>query len=282
MNYVDLSICCKTLLNYIDDDFLSGHEEMCVQNFLSYIKKNEDIELKYDNDKILVPEDCKQYEFFCEYLKKSDDDYSAKDCAYIALRRVGIPPISAMSLGSLEKTIRELIKDKSYIKRIKGNINVLCVDINTAHRVATHPDVLMLIEKQIKKAEASHDNSVDWQAYESQKKKIEYLDCLTDIQNDESYIAHLLSENEKLNLMVKAIYDLFFTEFDFDKYESYYNEMMLLADAWDFGERYQELYEIFSTPNYKYEFYKKNMHDGLLELVSDKIAEKIVKKLNNN
>lgn len=282
MEYIDISICCKTLLAYFDEDFMYGHEEMCVQNFISYIKKNEDVELKYDNDKILVPEVCSQDKFIYEYLKKTEEDFSAKDCAYIALHRLGVPPIEAMSLGSLEKTVRGLIKDKAYIKRINGRVNTLCVDKDTARNISSHPDLVVLIEKQIKKAEISHENSTAWRAYEFEKKKIAYLDYLSDSDNDDNYTRYLLSDDEKNNLMVKAIYGLFFTDFDFEKYESYYEEMMLLADAWDFGERYQELYDIFSKPNYKYEFYQNTKQDELFEALTDKIAEKILRKIEKN
>lgn len=281
MKYVDITKCYTTLMTYIDEDFVQGHEENCKNHFLNYIKEKNQNEIKYEGKDILVPEEFFSKQYITEYIKKTDYDFSAKDCAYMALHRLGIPPIEAMSRESLEKLIRELLKDKAYIKRMNGKNNTLCVDKFTACDIISHPEVVKLIEKQIKKAEVSHKDTVTWRAYEFENKKIAHLDSLSDVEEAGCYSKHYLAEDEKTNLMVKALYGLFFTDFDFEKYESYQEEMMLLDDAWDFGERYQELYDIFSAPNYKYEFYQKTKQDELFETLADKMAEKIMKKIEN-
>lgn len=71
--------------------------------------------------------------------------------------------------------------------------------------------------------------------------------------------------------MVKAIYGKLFTDFNFEKYENYLNEMQLLYDNWDFGKRYQELYDLFHTPNYNFEFYDNVVNDDILDALADKI-----------
>lgn len=57
------------------------------------------------------------------------------------------------------------------------------------------------------------------------------------------------------------------------------DEIDLLYDNWDFQERYQELYDIFHSSNYRGEFYQFKPDSNFMELLSDKIAEKIIKKL---
>jgi hypothetical protein len=55
--------------------------------------------------------------------------------------------------------------------------------------------------------------------------------------------------------------------------------MSTLNEEWDFGERYQELYDIFNSTNYKNQFYALNPQSEFLDVLAEKIAEKIIKKM---
>ena len=79
--------------------------------------------------------------------------------------------------------------------------------------------------------------------------------------------------------MLEALYNSLFSAFDFEKYEKYYDEMTMLDENWDFGERYQELYSIFNSPDYKNQFYNLNPQSGFLDVLAEKIAEKILEKV---
>jgi hypothetical protein len=79
--------------------------------------------------------------------------------------------------------------------------------------------------------------------------------------------------------MVKAIFSKLFTGFDTDKYNRLYNEWRELENNHDFGERYQELKNIFNSTNFNNEFFRFEPNDYLLNVLADKISEKIIKKL---
>ena len=152
-----------------------------------------------------------------------------------------------MSIGSLEKKIREIYREQKehvYIKRSRGKGNVACVDRRTADKILLLPEVIQLIKKQTIKAESNHDDTVEWRAYEISKAKMEYLDSLSMEDDYNGNYISLLTQDKKSNLMLEALYNSLFSAFDFEKYEKYYDEMTMLDENWDFGERYQELYGI--------------------------------------
>ena len=79
--------------------------------------------------------------------------------------------------------------------------------------------------------------------------------------------------------MIKAIFEKFFTRFDIKKYNSLYNEWARLEETQDFSLRYQQLKDIFNSPNFNNEFYRFNPSDDVLDLFADRVAEKVLKKL---
>ena len=60
---------------------------------------------------------------------------------------------------------------------------------------------------------------------------------------------------------------------------SLYNEWAHLEEIQDFSQRYQTLKDIFISPNYKNEFYHFDPSDDVLDLFAEKVASKIMKKL---
>ena len=228
------------------------------------------------------------YSFIDDYFVKNTYDFSAQDCAHMALSRVGIPPIESMSVESLEKTIRDVFEeynDKVYIKRSKKNAETLCVGWNTACAILEHSTVKELIQKQIGKAEnkaSKQCSKIAWRAYEFEKQKIDSLEAMNSSVNEEDGISHAeLSDAEKTNLMVEALFNNLFTNVDFEKYKRDFDEMELLYDNWEFGERYQELYDIFHAPHFNWEYYKLNMDNPVIDALADKIAERIIKMTGN-
>ena len=64
-----------------------------------------------------------------------------------------------------------------------------------------------------------------------------------------------------------------------EKFNSLYNEWAHLEEIQDFSQRYQTLKDIFISPNYKNEFYHFDPSDDVLDLFAEKVASKIMKKL---
>lgn len=284
MSYVCISKVYEKFLIHINEELLTKNIiEGCKSNILDYIKRVAPDAIMENEDRLLVEETLISRGFIDKYYEKCELDFSAKDCAHIALKHVGIPPIEYMSVDSLEKTIRELFKEykgKVYIKRSKGKGSAFCVDFNTAISIVNNPDVLALLNKQASKAERKHEETGAWRAYEFEKKKIASIESSCTDNNDTGYSSRTLSVNEKTYLMVEAIYRKLFSDFDYVKYEKYCDEMEILDDNWDFGERYQELYAIFSSHNYMNEFYEFEPKDDVLDALADILAEKIVKKIS--
>lgn len=288
MDYVNISKLYESLWFYYDADMLTSEiEKGCKQNILNYLEHFAPDNLKKENDEIFVNKKLLTTEFFYEYLNKRKGDCNSNDCAHIALSRIGIPPIGDMSVKSLGKTISDKVfpemksEGKVYIKRISTNkdrnkyISTYCVDYYTADMIAKHPKVVALIKKQARKAEREKKDTVEWKAYEFEKQKIALLDS-----SEEYYNQSLM--DERTFLMVEAIYNQLFSELDYKKYVEYRNEMEMLYEEWDFGERFQELYNIMHSPKYNNEFYKfmpkKDIIDGLLDVLAEKIAKKIIEK----
>ncbi len=281
-----LSDYYEEVLFGIDSDLASEYETGIIASFNAYVLRISHNKIAIENGIIFVPEELITRKYINRYYEKSNFDLSAKDCAYMALNSVGVPPIDEMSLDSLEKTIRDVIKgitDKAYVKHVSGTVNTLCVDLTTARQIILHQDVVKKIHKQIKKAESNpiHKDSVAWRAYEFQKEKIAFLDSLDSIDSEECNNINPLTLDDKTHLMVKAIFDKLFSDFDFDKYDAYKIEMDMLYDDWNFGKRYQELYDMFHAPFYNYAFYKEFKQKDFIDELSDIVAEKLFKKLKN-
>ena len=289
MEYVFIEKWYDTVLeNIINPFYKNKYKVGIINNFNTYVMNKLSDRVKKDERHISIPESSIDDIFIDEYFIKRDSDYSAKDCAYMYLRHMGIPPIEQMSVESLEKTIRDSFdgyNDKAYIKLSKRNVETVCVDWNTACEISKHPDVENLIQKQIEKAENKEDkqcSNIKWRAYEFEKEKIASLEAMNSSEIEEDAVNDAeQSEVKKTNLMVEAIFKNLFSEIDFEKYKKDYDEMELLYDNWEFGERYQKLYDTFHAPNYNWEYYKPNMDNPVIDALADKIAERIVKIMNN-
>lgn len=283
MPYKCISTVYDKLLSYIENDLF---KQGCINNFVEYVERESKESIITERDTIYVTDSLISEEYILKYLKKSCCDFDAKDCVHIALNHVGVPPEDELSIESLAKTARAIMKehkDRIYIKRTNGNVPTFCVDYKTALEVASHPDLVCLINTQTKKAEKKHKDTVDWRAYEFEKEKINYFDSMsTQRNNDEYYHSNPLTVDIKTYLMVKAIFNKLFSDFDFEKFEDYKTEMELLYDNWDFGKRYQELYDIFHAPQFNFEFYQEIEKNNLTDVIAEKVAEKIIKKLENH
>lgn len=272
------------VLFYIDELLLDEFGKDGIYNhLLKYIRRVSPDKIEDRAGETFVSEELLTDEYIKKYLEKNEhQDFSAKDCAMFALVCYNAPPQEYMSVGSLEKKIRDRFKEqkeKVYIKRSRGRGNAVCVDIDTAREIILHPDVRQLIQVQTAKAEENHDDSVEWRAYEFAKKKVEFLDSQSMEEDADGYSGLILTDNQKTDKMVKALFNTLFTAFDFEKYEKYYDEMEMLYEEWNFGERYQELYDIIYSSDYKNEFYTVNPQSELLDVLADKIADKIIKKM---
>ena len=278
MEYIDITKWNDTVIKSISNPFYkSKYKVGIINNFNAYVmNKLKDSEREIDGN------------FLDDYFIKSPYDFSAQDCAHMALRRVGIPPIELMSVESIEKTIREVFdeyNDEVYIKMSKKNAETMCVGWKTACAISEHSAVKELIQKQIEKAENKEDkqcSNIKLRAYEFEKEKIDSLEAMNSSEIEEDAVNDAeQSEVKKTNLMVEAIFKNLFSEIDFEKYKKDYDEMELLYDNWEFGERYQKLYDTFHAPNYNWEYYKPNMDNPVIDALADKIAERIVKIMNN-
>ena len=96
MEYIDITKWNDTVIKSIYNPFYkSKYKVVIINNFNAYVmNKLKDSEREIDGN------------FLDDYFIKSPYDFSAQDCAHMALRRVGITPIELMSVESLEKTIR--------------------------------------------------------------------------------------------------------------------------------------------------------------------------------
>lgn len=281
--YVPFSELYDKLLVYIDEAVFDGIGGKGVEkHFRNYLCKTYPDKIRETDEELLVSRELVADRYVKEYLKKSDSDFSAKDCAEIAIWRYKAPSQENMSIASLEKKIREIFKEYSediYIKRSSGKGNTLCVDRQTANKIMLHPDVKALIKTQTVKAEKNHEDTVEWRAYELRKKKMESIDSqdMDDDIKEES--RRILTDEKKQFLMMQALYNCLFTEFDFTKYEQMMAEIEMLDENWDFGERYQKLHSILTADNYENQFYKLKSQSAILDVLADKIADKIIEKM---
>nr|MCR4586091.1 hypothetical protein [Lachnospiraceae bacterium] len=272
MKYIDINISDTTLLFRVEA-LSDEYKEGIIDNFHAYVEKESKDEISHKNGTIFVPEGLITDEYINIYLNKTEKDYSAKDCAILAIKRFDeFLPISEMSVESLEKCIRNTIdnlnlKKKAYVKRINKK-NVVCVDGNTAKLIIQSREVVEYVQSQAKKAEKRdiHKDEVEWRAYEFAKQKLARIDAFD--EETDSFGYGSLSNDTKTKLLIEAIYKRMFTVFDFDKYEEYLSEMESLEEDWDFGKRYQELFEIFNSPDYKGEFYKNKNDDVFLDALA--------------
>lgn len=276
----------KEVTNDIDVDLLQKFSHGISRDMKRYIRKKYPTAVFKVNKRFHIKEEALKdidiRTFRKEYFKKIEADYSAKDIVEISYRRMGIPPVEAMSPDSLEKSISELLnspeyKRNVYIRHGKGGKNLRCVDPGTARKIAAEPDVQDLISKQTRKAEKAGGDSEDWKRYELEKRHIESMNALIEMgELQQPY----LSRDEEMFLMVKALYSLFFTDFDIDTYEKDITDLEALESAQDYGKDYQELDRVLKAPNFDWKYYQVK-ESSLLDVLADKIAEKILERLTD-
>lgn len=291
---VSLDEFCEKFLTWFDADLSVKYQNGITQNVVQFIRQNypsalDSIENPTTVDKKLLGDDFKK-----EYMKKHPQDLSALDLACKALNHVGIPP-EGMSAESLEKKIREVLDcpkyiEQTYIKHAQGGGNVFCLNCALELEITSHKDVVKLIRKQAVKAEKKYADDVrsgkivpgsaeweKWEEYKQEKAMIAHEDAWTE-EGDTPIDDVCLTRNDKLYYMVKALYSLFFTDFDFASLEADINEYETLDGAKDFGERYQYLNDLLTSPNFNWKYYSKKTENVFLDNLAEKMAEKLSRK----
>lgn len=290
---VSLDEFCDDFLNWFDADLSVKYQNGISQNVVLFIKQRYPSALDSIENPTTVDTKLLGKNFANVYMKKYPQDLSAWDLACKALNHVGLPP-EGMSVESLEKKIREVLDcpeyiNQTYIKRVQGGANVFCLNCALELEITSHEDVVKLIRKQIAKAEKKHGDDVrtgesdtyspEWRKYELEKAMIKYEDERAEDSNELTGNANQ-TKTDELYYMVKALFSLFFTDFDFASLETDMSECSALDEAKDFGERYQYLNDLLNSPNFNWKYYSIKTGDVLLEKVAEKIAEKVIERMN--
>lgn len=215
-----------------------------------------------------------------EYFKKEKQDFTVMDFAYNAynpLRYLGALPIENMSVESMEKRIRNIFDspkyiDQVYVKLTEDGKSVTCLSSALLNEIISHKEVHELIEKQ--KAKNYPITPIQAKRTDLEKARIELLDSLEQDGNEPVDDVPLTKE-DKLYYMVQALFSLFFTDFDFASLEADINEFEALDGAKDFGERYQYLNDLLTSPNFNWKYYSKKTENVFLDNLAEKIAEKL-------
>lgn len=218
-----------------------------------------------------------------EYFSKREYDFSILDCVERSLRRIGVPPKEEMHLSTLEEKARELYRDKRYIdnvylRRVQGNRFTPCVSSDICYRIINDPAYSSLILKQTEKAikKPKNKDSVDYQRFEHERKWIEYRDELAENEYEYETIS-CLTQSEKTDEMIKAIYGALFSEFDFNSLETDKDEASRLGSDKDFGKRYQDLCDTLDKRDYGGKYYQIREDSPLIAVIANKVTENLIK-----
>lgn len=172
----------KSILPKIDENIGEKYKKGILTNLKQFIYNNKKNAIREKGDKIYVDEIALLTSFVYDYFHKEECDYSAEDFAYSALRHFGMPPIEAMSVESLETTIRKLFenkyKDEVYIRRVQGRLNVACLSREYEMDIPLEPSVSSKIDLQKRKAERKRKDTDEWQEYSEEKAQIAYNEDL--------------------------------------------------------------------------------------------------------
>ena len=105
MKYFKFSKLFENVMIHINEQQLEKYGKSGSRKHLQeYLFRMFPDDIKEENGELLVSESMFDAEdFVTAYLDKSQGDYSAKDCAQIALNHIGYPPINMMSVESVEK-----------------------------------------------------------------------------------------------------------------------------------------------------------------------------------
>ncbi len=98
----------------MDVEFKAG----IINHFHAYVQRVSHDAIVVKNGRMYVPQSLNTKEYISTYLYKIPRmDYSAKDCAFLAIDHVGVPSEEEMSIDSIEKFIRVIFakdyKDKA-------------------------------------------------------------------------------------------------------------------------------------------------------------------------
>ena len=96
------------------DAYISGIKK----DVLRYIKNRNPDEVKNKNGRIFVAETVYDENFVSDYLKKTENDFSARDCTDALLKRPGVPPVEAMHPATITNLFREMFKDEEFIEDV--------------------------------------------------------------------------------------------------------------------------------------------------------------------
>ncbi len=281
---VSIDKYCEAVCVWIEDDLAIKYQNGITKNLISYVLQHYPSTILCRKGQCVVDKELLKDKLGREYFEKTPQDFSARDFAYSALNHMGMPPVDSMSLKSLEKRIRAIFdtpeySNQVYIKLTQGGKNVACLSSSFLDEIISHKDISELIKKQILRAENNPVDSVEWNRYELEKAAIAFEGARAEDEDIPIYDVGLTKEDE-LYYMVKALFSLFFTDFDFQMLEADLNEYEALDGAKDFGERYQHLNDLLSSPNFNWKYYSTKTGDVLLEKVAEKIAEKVVERMN--
>ena len=230
-------------------------------------------------------------DYVAEYKKKTDYDYSARDCVQSAFNRLGMPPLSELSMESITMKVREIMnkyyENKIYIKYTNNNIWTQCVSYESMELIKSNPEFLKYVEYLKKKVDKKisenipFNNDAEKFRYESE---LAYIDCAESMNYEDDSLynnvcSHYASETEQIYLMTKALFSFFFSEFDVNKYNLYKDKYDQHITSLDFDEECKHICEILDSPNFKNEFYHFRLDDEFINAIADKISDKVIEKL---
>lgn len=232
----------------------------------------------------------KPKEIYDNYIPKKGGDYSAADVAQLAVSRPGIPPIKDKDLDNLEKFVlnnfmhpqkNPVFSQRVYLKKTKKNHSVFCVDFATAQDIISDANFLKSLDYRSAKAEHKMTNlekevlaleqaSID--AFQIDDKQ-ENIPLHSDYDKAEYSFSN--TDRRKMYLMTEAIYSLFFSDFDFEKFfndeDSMANANATLKYSSDDVRILHDLTEHSSNQ----EYYKIDLSPVLIDAIADRLSDKI-------
>jgi hypothetical protein len=291
MEYVDIKTRYDYVRNAINLGEKDEYEAGTLENFRQYVQRVSPKDIKIEKDEILVSKELITTDYVAEYKKKTEYDYSARDCVQSAFNRLGMPPLSELSMESITIKVREIMnkyyRNKIYIKYTNNNIWTQCVSYETMELIKSNPEFLKYVEYLKKKVDKKisenipFNNDAEKFRYENEQADIDYAESMN-YEDDSLYnnvCSHYASETEQIYLMTKALFSFFFSEFDVDKYNSYQERYNQHISFHDYDEECKYLSEILASPNFKNEFYHFQLDDVFINAIADKISDKVIEKL---
>lgn len=292
MNYDDF---LHNIKFQIREEHAKKYENGIEKNVKEYVCKKFSADTVKNNGFICEDEEAQKY--IDDYYKKTEEDYSAKDCAEIALMEVDKVFIEDKSRDHLERKIREVFsneyRDQVYLKKVKKFYPV-CVKGTVKDQVIKHPAVKEVIERQIKRVIKKDPDTPEYRQYKLEKMLLEAREKIYEEigegngrkENLDSMISGiytmLLLHFDEMRLMVKAIYSLLFTDFNFEAYNKDYETVVQLQEEICADDQYKELNRILSARDYEEKYYKISPSSKLLDILADKVVERLKETKTEN